>query len=403
MKARTPLPLACKIPVAGLLVLSGLFFHARPASGQTQEACPLPPDVAPPADPRVTAQQVEDGSASLMDFALVARDRLLSDSVKLRQGETTLEQVTHFGCLMRQEGSPWYSSSTYLVQLTPDSRVLIHGKDMALSGRLLKPSVYAAILQALGIDVADLLSGPAAAVAAFAAAAEGQGGPFEIPPDAAGYASVYLSANFQVPIVLLAGFDLDETHLAEEDIEYGDPAVTAEQVVDRETLKAFVTGAMEHFLASYQAGGVVAVSKVRTAFRDPDGPWRHGSVYLYILDRISNLILFHAAFPNRFELQPVVPTARDAVTGKFILPQVLEAAASSPEGGFVEYHFDDPDDDSDSADVPKVGYAREFKGEIQRADGSTSPTHYVIGSGFYSPGPTSIQPASWGQIKDERF
>ena len=207
MKARSPFTQACKIPVAGLLVLSGLFSNARPASGLTQEACPFPPGVTPPADPRVPAQQVKDRSASLMDFALVARDRLLSDSVRLRQGETTLEQVTHFGCLMRQEGSPWYSSSTHLVQLTPDSRVLIQGKDMALSGRLLKPSIYAAILQALGIDVADLLSGPATASAAFAAAAEGQGGPFEILPDAAGYASVYLSANFQFPIVLRAGFD----------------------------------------------------------------------------------------------------------------------------------------------------------------------------------------------------
>ena len=31
------------------------------------------------------------------------------------------------------------------------------------------------------------------------------------------------------------------------------------------------------------------------------------------------------------------------------------------------------------------------------------PTHYVIGSGFYSSGPTGIQPVSWGQIKDQRF
>ena len=399
MRARIrPAPLM--IPVVGLLLL--VCSGSRSAWAQAEGGCQRPDGVEPLAAPSVTAQQVEAGSASLKEFALVARDHLLSQSEGLRQGGMTLEEVAHFGCLMRQEGGPWRSSTTYLVQLTPDGRVLIHAKEMSLSGRLLKPSIYAAILQATGIGVADLLAGPSSALAAFTAAAEGQGGPFEVPPNGAGYASVYLSANFEVPIVVLAGFDLDESHLAEESIEYGNPAVTAEQVVDRETLKAFVTGALEHFLAVYQAEGVVGLSKVRTAFRDPDGPWRHGSVYLYLIDRISNLILFHAAFPNRFELQPAVAISLDAVTGELILPQVLEAAASSPEGGFVEYYFDDPADDSDSADVPKVGYAREFTGRIERADGSSVPTHYVIGSGFYSSVPTSTRTASWGQIKDQR-
>ena len=66
-------------------------------------------------------------------------------------------------------------------------------------------------------------------------------------------------------------------------------------------------------------------------------------MYLYVLDLVSNIILFHAAFPNRFELKPLIATVRDAVTGDLILPQVIEAAKSNPEGGFVEYYFDDPD------------------------------------------------------------
>ena len=106
-------------------------------------------------------------------------------------------------------------------------------------------------------------------------------------------------------------------------------------------------------------------------------------MYLYILDRTSNTILLHGAFPNRFELQPLVATVRDVVSGHLVLPQVIEAAAGSREGGFVEYYFDDPNDETDRADIPKVGYAREFTGEIQRPDGSVVPTHYVIGSGFY--------------------
>ena len=89
MKTRTLLT----IPIVGLLVLAGVFSNAPPALAD----CPLPPGVTPPADPRVTAQQVEDGSATLMDFALAARDYF-------SQGVATVEEAFYRGCLTRQEG-----------------------------------------------------------------------------------------------------------------------------------------------------------------------------------------------------------------------------------------------------------------------------------------------------------
>ena len=383
MKVRTLPKKASLIPAAGLLVLAAVFTIEHPALAQTQEACPLPPGVTPPPDPRATAQQVEDGSASLKDFAQAARDQF-------SQGVATAEEAFYIGCLLRHEGSPWRSGSTYLVQLTPD-RIFFHAKAMALSGRLLNPVIYGAILQALGINPADLLADPGAALAAFAAAAAGDGGPFNIPdiPGASGYATVYISANFPIPIVLLAGFDLDESHLSDEEIDYGNPTVTARDVVDRETLKAFVTQAGEFFLEHQTSGDLNDSSKARIAMRDPNGPWRHGSVYLYVLDLTSNIVLFHAAFPNRFELQPLVGIARDGVTGELILPQVLEAAKSSPEGGFVEYFYDDPDDDTDSADIPKVGYARTITGELSLG-GRVVPVNYIVGSGFYGRAPDVV-------------
>ena len=367
------------------LVLAGVFFSAYPALAQTQQTCPLPAGVTPPAPPRVTAQQVDDGSATLMDFALAVRDR------NREVAGTSVEQAAYIGCLYRQEGSPYRSDPTYLVQLTPDGRVLVHAKDMALSGRLLDPSVYGAILLAVGINPADLAD-PATALAAFAAAATGNGGEFRVPnvPDASGYAFVYFSATVRTPLVMLAGFDLDESHVVREDVDYGDPTITARDVVDRETLKAFVTQAGEFILAQQQSGDPAAASRARIALRDPNGPWRHGPVYLYTLDLNSNIILFHGASPDRFELRPLVPTLRDVVTGEFILPQVIAAATSSPEGGFVDYYFDDPTDDTDSADIPKVGYAREFTGEIRRPDGSVLPINFVVGSGFYLSSPEVI-------------
>ena len=74
---------------------------------------------------------------------------------------------------------------------------------------------------------------------------------------------------------------------------------------------------------------------------------------------------------------------RDAVTGKLVLPQVIAAAKSSPEGGFVEYYWDDPSDNTDSADIPKVGYAREVVARVTSSDGSVDDIRVIIGSGFY--------------------
>ena len=402
--------------VAGLLVLAGVFSDVSPAMAQTQEACPLPAGVTPVTPPPVTAQQVENGTGSLRDFALASRDV----SREHARQATTIEQGLYLGCLIRQEGGPWRSGSTYIVSLTPDGRVFIHAKDMALSGRLLNPLIYGEILSALGVSPADLANlasrdpntSASALAALMATLSQEPDAPFDatvaIPglrpgiPGASGYASVYVSTNFLAPIVLLAGFDLRESHvvpISDEAIDYGDPTITARDVVDRETLKAFVTQAGNYFLEIQRTGDAAVASKTRIALRDPNGPWRHGSVYLYVLDTITEIITFHAAFPDRFENRPLVPTFRDVVTGEFILPQVIDAAKSSTEGGFVEYFFDDPTDDTDSADIPKVGYAREFAGQLQRADGSTIPVNLIVGSGFYLSDPNVVAARQINAVK----
>ncbi len=368
------------ILIVALLVLAVVFSDARPALAQTAQSCPLQPGVTPLSPPAVTAQQVETGSASLRDFALTVREQYTQSSL-------TTAGALYMGCRIRVEGDPWRSDSTYLVTLSVDGRVFVHAKDMSLAGFKLNATIYHAILQALGIDPADLAD-PASSRAALTAAVAEDGGPFDVPgiPGASGYATAYFPANLQRPLVLLAGFDLEKSHLlpvSEDDIDYGNPAVTARDVVDRDTLKAFVTEAGQYILDLQAKVDPARTSKIRIAFRDQNGPWRHGPVYLYMLVLSSNTIAVHGAFPDRYELRPLVATVRDVVTGELILPQVLEAAKSSPEGGFVEYYFDDPTDDTDSADVPKVGYARQFAGRILRADGSFLPLDFIIGSGFY--------------------
>ena len=384
---------------SALFVLGFIFVNARPALAQ--EACPLPAGVTPPSDPSVTAQLVENNKNEtdlLRDFALSVRERSREHS----QQATTVEQGLYIGCLIRQDGSVWRSGSTYIVSLTPDGRVFLHAKDMALAGRQLNPLIYAQILAALGVPPTDLAnlasSDPATQASAFAAVfatlSREPDAPFDTAiPGASGYASVYLSSNLGGPILLLAGFDVSEAHLvpiSAEAIDYGDPAITARDVVDRATLKAFVTEAGNYMLELQQSGDLAAASKARIALRDPNGPWRHGSVYLYLLDTVSNIITFHAAFPDRYESRPLVPTVRDAVTGEFVLPQVIAAAKSSPEGGFLEYYWDDPTDDTDRADIPKVGYARQFTSQIVRTDGSVLPVSLIVGSGFYGTAPEGV-------------
>ena len=157
------------ILASGLLVLAGVFSDVRPASAQAQEACPLPAGVTPPS-PSVTAQQVEDGSASLMDFVLAAREQLRSKSL----GLGTVGQQVYETCEIRRAGSPWRAGSTYLVQLTFAGRIFAHAKDMALSDRLLNPVIYETILRASGISPADLANPETGQAALEAAAVWGQ-------------------------------------------------------------------------------------------------------------------------------------------------------------------------------------------------------------------------------------
>ena len=390
MKTRTWKTSTSLFPVIGLLVLAGICSEGRDTLAQSPDACSLPAGVAPPPDPAVTAQQVEDGSATLMDFALAARDY---------QREVTTAATPYLGCYLRQEGSPWRSGSTYFVELTPDGRIFLHTKDMSLSGHQLRPEIYAEILSALGVPptvLANLVSpDPDAAAQAGAALfdilSQEPHAPFDatapVPglrpgiPGASGYAvvSVHVSG---IPIVVLSGFDVDESHLADEVIDYGDPTLTAEEVVDRTTLKEFVTQAGEFLADLLEIGDLAAMSKARLALRDPDGPWRHGPVYLAVLQPGTGLIMFHGAFPDRFELRQG-GIARDVATGELVVDQLVAAAESGPEGGYWLYHFDNPADDTDSADIPKVGYARVITSNVPLPDGSTVPTDFIVNSGFY--------------------
>ncbi|MCY3764165.1 MAG: hypothetical protein OXH06_01910 [Gemmatimonadetes bacterium] len=74
-EVRTSSTSASIIPVVGLLMLAGVFFDPGPAAAQGLGDCVLPEGANPPTEPHTTAQDVENGSATLKDFSLAARDQ----------------------------------------------------------------------------------------------------------------------------------------------------------------------------------------------------------------------------------------------------------------------------------------------------------------------------------------
>ena len=151
--------------------------------------------------------------------------------------------------------------------------------------------------------------------------------------------------------------------------------------MDRETLKEFVMEAADYVNELLESGDLAVQSKARLAPRDPNSPWRHNFIYLYIYDTSSEQTLFNGAFPNRFEFLNTGIT-EDVLTGELVWTLVEETARRSLEGGFLSYHFDNPGDDSDEA-VPKTGYALEIDIPVPRNDGTIDQVPFIVGSDFY--------------------
>ncbi len=345
---------SCMVFFGCSLVLTGLFTEVRPAAARAQLECHRPEGAAEIPPPSITAAQVEADptEANLMTFLVEARNYF--------QDSTPQEQV-HASCVFRSDGSDWKSESIYIVSLTGDGSVLTHSKDMAFSGRQLREEVLSSMVAAAGLDPeTQSFTKP-------------DGGALDMP--LSGYVVGIRFSN--VSVFLTAGFDIQESHLKPVVLDPADtPAVTASDVMDRESLKSFVNGAIEFVSNAIANEGSSAVTRMKSAFRQEGGPWRDGSVYIYVLDA-TGYVWFHAAFPHLYEYT-VGGRARDAVTGEVILKLVLEAAQSDPEGGFIEYHFDDPADDSDSAEIPKTVFVR----QVSLLPNILPP--FIFASGFYT-------------------
>ena len=159
-----------------------------------------------------------------------------------------------------------------------------------------------------------------------------------------------------------------------------DPEVTAGDVVDRETLQAFVHAAKAY---ADNATSLAEYLAVLQEFRT-EGPWKHGSIYLFVATTDGTMVL-HGANPdlegqNLYDLEDS--------NGVKIVQELLAVAADG--GGYVEYIWPNPAIEGDTGS-PKVSYAIPY---------SALGQDFALGAGFYPSASTAVEDHSWGQLKN---
>ena len=305
-------------------------------------------DDAEPAMGQVTAAQVTDPE-SLKAFVLAAKDEITAIA-------TNLDEAAKLKQWVKTEGD-WKSGSTFLIIFAENGNVYAHGNDRAAEDRSL-------------IDIEDD-RGTKVVQELLAAAAQG-GGFVEYYDD--GPKTAY-AVPFRRRFVLVGGYTQDVSHVDVRIADLPTPAVTASEVVDRETLITFVEEAARIYQEALRFEDGIPLVEIKNAFRVEGGDWKSGSIYLYVVSG-GGVTLFHGTEPFR-EGNPTDMTRTDANGVPFA--ELLIGGARREGKSFLRYHYDDPaiegDEDTGS---PKLGYAV----SLQLGD---SDEKLVIGSGIYIP------------------
>ena len=349
-----------RLTAALILGLAGLFVAAYPVAAQS---------------PETTASEVVD-QETLQAFVEGARAWSATF--------TDPNDFAPYTIALSTEGD-WKHGNTYLILMQPDGTVLFHANDATANGKHLNDTE-----DARGNKVVQALIEAASAGGGFVEyywddpAVDGD----EDTPKIA-YATSYVSGTTGTPIILIGGYyqNVSQSSLPPLDPSIVPiPEVTATDVVDRETLKAFVHGAKESFLTAVEQIGVEQLIQQRAIFRQEGSPWKKGSVYFFIFSTDGH-VLFHGADPS-LELNTSNLNKTD-VNGVKYLRELIKVAKEG--GGFTQYNFDDPavegDEDTGS---PKVSYAELFTFRDQ---------DYIFGAGFYTGAATAVEGQSWGQLK----
>ena len=144
--------------------------------------------------------------------------------------------------------------------------------------------------------------------------------------------------------------------------------ITAREVLDRETLKAFVKSAKAHVEGLTESGQIDEFLEEQ---------WKFESVYIFISND-EGVQRWHGGNPALVDQD--LSGLKDQVSGALFVQELIAAAKSG--GGYVEYHFDDPTVEGDEDNTsPKVSYVETFTSPLPDL---FPDQNMIIGSGLYT-------------------
>ena len=331
----------------GVIFLLGLmFFHPSPSYAQVK---------------KVTAGEVVD-QESLKGFV----NWVVSQLSSVSSPNELIENVSDF----RIEGSDFNMGNTYIILLSSDGYVLLHGEDPLIDGKNVR-----SVEDDNGTKIFEKIL-----------TADDEEGKFveycwddPIDPDDVlckySFAKRYYSEVTQLETIALSGYYQDLSGVDDPLPSVPLPKISASEVVDRVSLKRFVKGStiwIAELLEQMELARVI--NQMKIILREEGGHFRQGPIYLYIINP-EGYVIFHGANPWR-EGRTVIDNTD--FRGTPFIRDLIKTAQSG--GGFFEYYWDDPTVEGDEVTgTPKIGYAIEYKSK----NDALSENGLIIAAGFY--------------------
>ena len=309
----------------------------------------------------------EDKKETLKKFVESARDHFLN---------LPISALLTLGDLLREEGGDWNYKSMYLVVLHSNGNVFLHGEDPNKDGseELIDEvddngkMVVKEIVDTLIVDKQEEVF--------VEYTWDDRSTDEDVNPR---YCYAIKGGHPALPgqvFILVGGYHNNVTATEDETGELPEfPEISATDVRDRETLKAFVQEAGDWAIEALPTVGF-DLQKLAAIFRLEGGHWRSGSTYVFVMAP-DGTVIFHGARPDQEEQIQIDLADRN---GFMFVRELVKKAMSG--GGYVDYYWDDPGVEGDEElGSAKVGYARTFTvpDDYQAFGGAT----VVAGSGFY--------------------
>ena len=319
--------------------------------------------------PETTASEVVDRE-TLQAFVEAAKASL--------ESAANFSEVASLVEAFRSEGD-WKAGSMYLVVLTLEGLVQFHGANVTFEDKNVLD-----LEDAKGVKVVQEILSAAAAGGGFVEYY------WDDPAVEADDDSPKLTYAIPATIrgqefILAAGFHMDLSSIDAEPNIFDILEITARDVKDRETLKAFVEG-LRILVPIIEEKGYPYLATVQAAIRTEGEDFKHGSIYIFVLST-DGVVIFHGTADPSFYGQNVMDV--EDVNGVKIVQEIIAAALAG--GGFVKYYWDNPavegDEDTKS---PKLSYVIPINIFNQV---------FVVGAGIYLDPATAVEDQSWGQLK----